>query len=89
MWKRRKGASQTQPTSLGAETIGEYYKAELPAEGNNKELVRAELSGSGVETGYASSNVQELAIDGGVEHGSEQHGKSYVGCKTGVQKTVF
>jgi len=46
-----------QPTSLGAETIGEYYKVELPAEGNSKEPVRAELSGSGVETGYASANV--------------------------------
>ena len=45
---RRKGASQTQQTSSGAE-------------GNKKKPVRAELPGSGVETGYASANVQELA----------------------------
>jgi hypothetical protein len=60
IWKRRKGASQTQPT------IGEYHKAELPVEGNAKKPVRAELSGSGVESGSASaSSVHELANDRG------------------------
>jgi hypothetical protein len=39
IWKRRKGTTQTQPTSSGAETIGEYHKAELPIEGNNKKPV--------------------------------------------------
>jgi predicted membrane-bound mannosyltransferase len=63
IWKRRKGASQTQPTTSGAETMGEYHKAELPVEGNTKEPVRVELSGSGVETGYTSANVHELAND--------------------------
>jgi len=63
IWKRRKGASQTHPTSSGAETMGEYHKAELPVEGNTKEPVRVELSGSGVETGYTSANVHELAND--------------------------
>ncbi|KAH8656727.1 hypothetical protein BGZ60DRAFT_532308 [Tricladium varicosporioides] len=56
IWKRRKRASQRQPTSSGAETVGEYHKAELPVEGNNKEPVRAELSGFGVETRYAGAN---------------------------------
>jgi hypothetical protein len=43
--------------------MGEYHKAELPVEGNTKEPVRVELSGSGVETGYTSANVHELAND--------------------------
>lgn len=56
--------------------MGEYHKAGLPVEGNTKEPVRVELSGSGVETGYTSANVHELANDWGVEHDNEQHGKS-------------
>ncbi|KUJ10434.1 uncharacterized protein LY89DRAFT_723642 [Mollisia scopiformis] len=63
IWKRRKGASQTQPASSDAKAISEYHKAELPTEGNSKEPVRVELSGSGVGTGYASANVEELATD--------------------------
>jgi hypothetical protein len=43
--------------------MGEYHKAELPVEGNTKEPVRTELSGSGVGTGYTSANVHELAND--------------------------
>jgi hypothetical protein len=74
-WKRRQGTSQTQPTSSDAEAISEYHKAELTAEGDNKEPARAGVSGSGIETGYATANVQDLVTDGGVEHGSEQHEK--------------
>lgn len=71
LWRRRKGASQTQPRSSDAKGISEYRKAELPAEGNNKEPIRVELPGPGVETEYASANVQELATNEGLEHVSE------------------
>jgi hypothetical protein len=39
IWKRRKGTTQNQPTSSGTETMGEYYKAELPIEGHSKKFV--------------------------------------------------